>query len=57
MVYVEIYGLEEDAVETIAEELVAKLVQCKGDPDQTWALIGKMRWKKFVHFDTLRPKQ
>ena len=56
MVYVEIHGLEEDAVETIAEELVAKLVQCKGDPDQTWALIGENEVEKIHAFRHAAPE-
>ena len=40
MVYVEIHGDQEEAIQDIAEALMMIASSCNGDPDQTWAFSG-----------------
>jgi len=52
MVYVEIHGDQEKAVEEIAAALMLIGSSCNGDPDQTWAFSGEPeidKMRTFLH--------
>jgi len=50
MVYVEIHGDQEEAVEEIAEALMVIGSSFNGDPDQTWAFSGEPQIDKMRNF-------
>ena len=50
MVYVEIHGDQEEAIEEIAAALMMIGSSCNGDPDQTWAFSGEPEIDKMRNF-------
>ena len=50
MVYVEIHGDQEEAIEKIAAALMMIGSSCNGDPDQTWAFSGESEIDKIRAF-------
>ena len=50
MVYVEIHGDQEEAIEEIAEALMMIGSSCNGDPDKTWAFSGAPEIDKMRNF-------
>ena len=50
MVYVEIHGNQEEAIEEIAAALMMIGSSCNGDPDQTWAFSGEPEIDKMRNF-------
>lgn len=50
MVYIEIHGREEDAVEKIAEILMELAMDCNSDPDRAWAVSGDTEIEKMRSF-------
>jgi D-lactate dehydrogenase (cytochrome) len=50
MVYVEIHGDQEDAIEEIAEALMMIGSSFNGDPDKTWAFSGEPEIEKMRNF-------
>ena len=50
MIYIEIHGMEEEAVEEIAEMLMELAVRCDSDPDRAWAVSGETEIEKMRVF-------
>ena len=50
MIYIEIHGMAEEAVEEIAEILMELAVRCDSDPDRAWAVSGETEIEKMRVF-------
>lgn len=50
MVYIEIHGEEEEAVEMIAETLMEKAMEYSSDPEVAWAVSGEVEIEKMRAF-------